>query len=116
MLRVRPLIDVGWGSGVAEIGIELTVAWRLKEVRPVAPEHAPPSFLIVSFDKLKDRGLEDLALWILDLLHVWGFVGGQLLWMLSPFFDDASLAPLARTLEQPERLESIRDYLLEGKG
>jgi hypothetical protein len=67
-------------------------------------------------EKLRDRGLEDLALWMLDVLQVWGFVGGQLLWMVSPFFDEASLAPLARTLEQPERLESIRDCLLEGKG
>lgn len=67
-------------------------------------------------EKLRDRGLEDLALWMLDVLQVWGFVGGQLLWMVSPLFDEASLAPLARTLEQPERLESIRDCLLEGKG
>ena len=67
-------------------------------------------------EKLRDRGLEDLALWMLDVLQVWGFVGGQLLWMVSPFFDEASLAPLARTLEQPERLESIRNCLLEGKG
>lgn len=82
----------------------------------MAPEPLPPSFMMAGFEKLKRRGLENLALWLVDLLQVWGFVGGQLLWMVSPFFGEASLAPLARTLEQPERLEGVRDYLLEGKG
>jgi hypothetical protein len=79
----------------------------------VASKPLPSSILIAWSDKLKERGLGDLALWVLDSLQVWGFVGGQVLWMIAPFFDEAALAPLARTLEQPERLDSVRDYLLE---
>ncbi len=82
----------------------------------MAPESAPSSVVIAWFEKLKHRGLGGLALWILDILQVWGFVGGQLLWMVSPFFGEAALAPFAQMLEQPERLDRVRDHLLEGKG
>ena len=82
----------------------------------MAPEHIAPSFLIAWFEKLRDRGFVNLALWMLDTLQVWGFVGGQLLWMLAPFVGEETLGPLARTLEQPERLERVRDYLLERRG
>ena len=81
----------------------------------MASEQLPPSVLITWSEKLRDRGLGDLALWLIDVLQVWGFAGGQLLWMLSPFVGEDTLAPWARTLEQPERLESVRDSLLEGK-
>jgi hypothetical protein len=81
----------------------------------MASEQLPPSVLIAWSEKLRDRGLGDLALWLIDVLQVWGFAGGQLLWMLSPFVGEDTLAPWARTLEQPERLESVRDSLLEGK-
>lgn len=82
----------------------------------MASEPYPPSVLIAWSDKLRNRGLGDLALWMLDVLRIWGFAGGQLLWMLAPFVGEETLGPLARTLEQPERLERVRDYLLERRG
>ncbi|MGC9347040.1 MAG: hypothetical protein ACP5JG_02785 [Anaerolineae bacterium] len=73
-----------------------------------------PSSLIQWADMLRERELVGLGLLILGTLDVWGFVGGQVLWMLAPILGEASLAPLARTLEDPEALEKLRAYLVEG--
>ena len=79
----------------------------------MAPETLPSS-LQQWAESLQRRGLGEVALWMLDLLRVWGFVGGQLLWMLSPFVDDdRSLRLWAQVLEQPERFRRVRNALLE---
>lgn len=62
---------------------------------------------------LQQRGLANVAVLALDLLQVWGFVGGQLLWMLEPFWRNDALATLAEMLEQPETLRNLQEYLLE---
>jgi len=66
-------------------------------------------------DILRERGLEDLGVLAIKGLQVWGFVGGQILWMLAPLLGKATLAPLAEALENPETLESLQAYLIEGK-
>lgn len=60
------------------------------------------------------RGLADVAIPLLDVLQIWGFVGGQILWMLAPFFGER-LAPLAEALEQPETLRQLQDSLRAGE-
>lgn len=63
---------------------------------------------------IRERGLADVALPFLNVLQVWGFVGGQMLWMLAPFFGE-SLAPFAEALEQPETLRQLEDHLRAGE-
>jgi hypothetical protein len=62
---------------------------------------------------LQQYGLANIAVLALDVLQVWGFVGGQLLWMLEPFWQNDGLTTLAETLEQPEALRDLQAYLLE---
>jgi hypothetical protein len=64
---------------------------------------------------LRERGLADLAVPLLDVLQVWGFVGGQFLWMLAPFLGEEAVAPFAEALEQPETLRRLQQYLIEGE-
>ncbi|MFP4396326.1 MAG: hypothetical protein ACLFTI_13800 [Anaerolineales bacterium] len=64
-------------------------------------------------DQLEARGLTPIAIPLLDLLQVWGFIGGQLLWMLAPLFGQSTLAPLAETLEEPEALGALQAQLIE---
>ena len=64
---------------------------------------------------LRDRGLADMAVPILDLLKVWGYVGGQALWLLAPFLGERRLAPWAEVLEHPETLSQLQHYLTEGE-
>ena len=63
---------------------------------------------------LQERGLASIAVPVLDVLQLWGFVGGQLLWMLEPFGAKGRFASLAEALEQPETLQLLRQYLAEG--
>jgi hypothetical protein len=65
-------------------------------------------------DHLRARGLGDVAGAAVDVLRVWGFVGGQILWMAMPLIGEATLAPVAETLENPEALAVLRTYLIEG--
>lgn len=65
-------------------------------------------------DGLRSRGLEDLGLVLVEVLQVWGFVGGQVLWMLSPLLGEAAVAPIAEALETPETLEQMRVYIAHG--
>lgn len=60
---------------------------------------------------LHQRGLTGLAIPLLDLLKLWGFVGGQLLWMLSPFLG-SDATTVATALEQPETLQRLQDHLV----
>lgn len=64
---------------------------------------------------IRERGLVDLVLPLLDVLQVWGFVGGQVLWMVTPFFGERTLAPIAEAIEQPEMIQQFRQYLFEGE-
>jgi len=66
-------------------------------------------------DVLRERGLEDLGILLIKGAQVWGFVGGQVLWMLTPFLGKMALTPLAEALETPEALNELQVYLLEGK-
>lgn len=59
---------------------------------------------------LHQRGLTGFAIPLLDLLKLWGFVGGQLLWMLSPFLGNDATT-VATALEQPETLQRLQDQL-----
>jgi len=65
-------------------------------------------------DHLRARGLGDVASVAVDLLRVWGFVGSQILWMVTPLFGAETLAPVAESLEDPEALAALRAYLAEG--
>jgi len=64
---------------------------------------------------IRNRGLVELVVPLLDVLQVWGFVGGQLLWMLTPFFGERALTPLAEAIEQPETIQQFQQYLSEGE-
>ncbi len=80
-----------------------------------------PTILIRWVDGLRDRELHALALLLVKGLHVWGFIGGQLLWMIAPFLGEPSVAPLAEALESPEALRRLeayafRDMPVEGVG
>lgn len=64
---------------------------------------------------LRQQGLGDFFIPILDILQVWGFLGSQLLWMFAPFFNNHSLTLIAEALEQPETLQLLQQYLMEGE-
>ncbi|MBN1922580.1 MAG: hypothetical protein JW892_15130 [Anaerolineae bacterium] len=63
---------------------------------------------------LEQHGLADAVLPWLDILRVWGFVGAQLLWMLSFFSSSTMLPALASALEQPDLLQVLQHRLMEG--
>ena len=65
-------------------------------------------------DALRERKLDDLAHLSIRVLQVWGYAGGQLLWMLAPFLGEAAVTPLARALEDPEALEILHARIAEG--
>lgn len=81
---------------------------RLDAERPLETEVARWAVL------LEHHGLVELALPYLDVLRVWGFVGAQILWMLSFFSSSETLSDLATVLEQPDFLEALQHYLTEG--
>jgi hypothetical protein len=60
---------------------------------------------------LQAHNLVNLAIILLNSAGAWGFVGGQLLWMLTPFFSEPKLKQLAELLENPEAIRELRDYL-----
>jgi hypothetical protein len=77
-------------------------------------EHVTTSTTLTRWaNQLEARGLTSLAIPLLDVLKVWGFVGGQLLWMLAPLFAPSSLASLAEILEEPEMLGELQAQLIE---
>ena len=73
-------------------------------------EQVPPEQIARWAAAIRERGLADVALPVLNVLQVWGFVGGQMLWMLAPFFGE-SLTTFAEALEQPETLRQLEDNL-----
>ena len=94
--------------------ISFPIIVKGKKVPSVENQATLPSSLIRWVDFLRERELIGLGLLTLRTLQVWGFVGGQLLWMLAPIFGGTSLAPMAEVLEDPEALEKLRAYLVEG--
>ncbi len=64
---------------------------------------------------IQARGLTEVAIPLLDVLQVWGFVGSQLLWMIAPFAGQQTLASLAAALEEPATLRQLQRYLCEGE-
>lgn len=64
---------------------------------------------------IQKRGLVDVVTPFLDVLQAWGFVGGQMLWMIAPFVGEEKLAPFAEALERPEAFRAFRQYLNEGE-
>jgi hypothetical protein len=73
-----------------------------------------PAPLIQWVDALRERKLDDLAHLFIRVLQVWGYAGGQLLWMLAPFLGDSTVTPLAQALEDPEALEALHARIAEG--
>lgn len=64
-------------------------------------------------DTIQARGLADIAVLLSAALEVWGFAGGQVLWMLAPFVGEQTVAPYALALEQPEVWHQLQHYLME---
>ena len=60
---------------------------------------------------LQVHNLVNLSSILLKYANVWGFVGGQILWMLTPFFGESKLKRLAEVLEDPQALQELHDYL-----
>ena len=77
-------------------------------------EASLPTPLLQWVDALRARKLDDLAHIVIRVLQVWGYAGGQLLWMLAPFLGDATVTPLAQALEDPEVLEALHARIGEG--
>ncbi|MBN1246302.1 MAG: hypothetical protein JXC32_01530 [Anaerolineae bacterium] len=48
---------------------------------------------------------------VVRFLQMWGFVGGQILWMVAPFLGEdlaeGSIASMARALEDPQTLDAL---------
>jgi hypothetical protein len=65
-------------------------------------------------EALERRGGAELVTLIVWLLQVWGFVGGQLLWMVAPFLGEQTVGPIARVLEDPEALEALKTHTTKG--
>lgn len=61
---------------------------------------------------LHAHNLVDITAILLKYANAWGFIGGQILWMLSPFFGESKLKNLAEFLEDPGAIEELRDYLV----
>ena len=78
-------------------------------------EHVPPTQIDRWTAAIQARGLADVAIPLLDVLQIWGFVGGQILWMLAPFVGKHTLAPFAEALEEPETLRQLQCRLREGE-
>lgn len=63
---------------------------------------------------LEQYGWAEAALPWLGVLRIWGFVGAQLLWMLSFFSSSTMLPAVASALEQPDLLQALQHRLMEG--
>jgi hypothetical protein len=61
---------------------------------------------------LQAHNLVDFTSILLNSAGAWGYIGGQILWMLTPFFGESKLKQLAELLEDPEALQELRDYLV----
>lgn len=61
---------------------------------------------------LKSRNLLGFASVLLSFATIWGYVGGQVLWMLTPFVGESRLKDVAEMMENPEALKELRDYLV----
>lgn len=78
----------------------------------VPDQNQIPDVLLSLLSRLQERGLGNLALILTELMKVWGFVGSQVLWMLSPFLADSTIMSVAAVLESPETLDQVQIHLM----
>jgi len=64
---------------------------------------------------LDRQGLGEFTPLLLSLLRVWGFLGSQFLWMLSPLVGGEALTSWAELLEQPDMLQQLEQRLNKGE-
>lgn len=75
----------------------------------------PPEVALYHWaETLQRQGLIELVVPLLEVLKVWGFLGSQALWMLSPLVHQEILTPWAEALERPELIARVQQRLLEG--
>jgi len=75
----------------------------------------PPELTLYRWvEALQCRGLDILVLPLLEILKIWGFVGSQAIWLLTPFVAQHTLIPWADVLESPEVMERVQQRWLEG--
>ena len=75
-------------------------------------KHLPAEKLEQWATILKAHNLADVAAVMIGGAGVWGYVGGQILWMLAPFLGGNRITPLAELLENPAALKEFRDALV----
>jgi len=78
----------------------------------VEQQHLPLDKIEYWTEFLQAHNLVDITSILLNSAGAWGFIGGQILWMLSPFFGGSTLKQLAELLENPEAVQELRDYLV----
>jgi hypothetical protein len=78
----------------------------------VEHKHLPTDKLERLTAFLQAHNLVDVTVVMLNYASAWGFIGGQILWMLTPFFGESKLNHLAELLENPEAMKELRDYLV----
>lgn len=61
-------------------------------------------------ESLHDRVPAVMSPLLGELVRIWGFVGSQILWMVSPFVSSPSLVQLADLLENPEDAMGRESY------
>ncbi len=77
-------------------------------------EASLPTPVIQWADTLRERGLTDLASLFVRVLQIWGYVGGQVLWMTAPLLGERAIAPIAQMLEDPEALDALQARIDRG--
>lgn len=75
-------------------------------------EHLSTDKLEQLAEFLHAHNLVDITAVLLNYAGAWGFIGGQILWLLTPFFGESKLKHLAEILENPEAMKELRDYLV----
>ncbi|MDF1512832.1 MAG: hypothetical protein P1S60_03375 [Anaerolineae bacterium] len=75
-------------------------------------KHLPPNELEHWVAYLKAHHLAGMAAVMIRSAEVWGYLGGQILWMLTPFLGETELTHLAELLENPSALHELRDALV----
>ena len=84
------------------------------EDRTVKSEVVLPESLIRWVEAFQEYGGADLANLVVRLLQMWGFVGGQILWMASPLLGVQRIGLIAQALEDPQALEALKTRITKG--
>ena len=61
-------------------------------------------------EMLRDYVPDAISPLVRELVRIWGFVGSQVLWMVSPFVDSPALTRLAGRLEDPEAVMGAESH------